>query len=399
MAPTANCPKCGLPWIGTAKCECGWRPNNVLHLVTILVTVLTIAGIAGGIYLAQHFREYFPDQVQAEKHLAKGNDEFKRTNFPQAITEFREAAYYLPKEANIRKKLAWALLNDQRPSEALAEMKVAYRHAPRNETVRKDYSFMLEHDGEFDEAAKVLEALINDGAKEHALKFHLAELYEKGGNVPRAIAAYTDYCKIKPNVNGPWLGLARLQEATGHRKDGIATLRKGLSIMPGDAALRQQLGIALGDDNQIDEAVNELTRSAAMSPALAEYNANVIASLSQRQPKECVIPLHKRGSSYSVDAIINGKRKVRLIVDSGAESVAVSPAVLKDLEVSPANGELIVLHGLGGLALSKAFMLQSIQLGLAKEHLIQAVVIPPPGNNDGLLGMSFLKRYEFAIDA
>lgn len=62
------------------------------------------------------------------------------------------------------------------------------------------------------------------------------------------------------------------------------------------------------------------------------------------------------------------------------------------------TGTPTVLAGATGIALSQRIVLKSVQVGDAREELINATILPADTGIDGLLGMTFLSRYQFSID-
>lgn len=393
------CKKCGSPWIGLDKCECGWRPDTLAYCLKMVGALFCVAGIASGVFLFMHYYDWFPDNASADSHLAKGDDEFSSNYFKEAVTEYQAGVSCSPRRVDLRKKLAIALFSDRRPGEALQQYAAVYELSPKDSKIKQEYSFMLEQNGKYAEAATVLGKSLGGKAPDDVFRYHLAELYEYAGQFQQAESLYRAYSKAKPQANGSWLSIARLQERNKKPKEAIATLREGLAYCPNDAVIRQRLGIILADINQKEEAIKELTASAEAAPGLAEYNSGLIASLTgDGKQHEYVIPLRRRGNAFMVEAVLNERRRVNLLVDSGSEILGISPAVFKQLKMSTANSSPVVMRGVGGLAVTSKVMLPSVRVGMAKQVLVPAAIMPADTNIDGLLGMSFLSRYEFSID-
>lgn len=395
-----ECAKCGLPWIGTDKCSCGWTPNPWLIWVKLLVVVLIIGLIAGGIFLGSKYREFFPDPEAAKIHVAKGDDELDRGNFNDSIREFQEALALDPKQPITHRKLAWAMYNDKRHAEGLQEMQRSYDLNPKDKQTQKDLAYFLEQNGDDDKAAKIWEAYAASYPNEKMTIYHLGEMYEKLDNYPKAEEYYKKYLKINPRVNGPWISMSRLKSKQNKDDECIYWLREGLKVLPHDSVMHQRLGIELADQNKKDEAIKELTYAAQLEPAQAEYNSGIISKVNGFGPQEqYMIPLTKVGHSFAVDAVINEKKHVRLIVDSGAEVVAITPSIARSLGLKPGEGIPMVMQGVNSIDVTQGYALSSIRIGQAKELFVNATVIPSDGGIDGLLGMSFLGRYDFSLDA
>jgi clan AA aspartic protease (TIGR02281 family) len=346
------------------------------------------------------YHEIFPDEKTAKQHLAVADDELNRANFAEALREYETAAMNSPKDAEIRRKYAWAMFNDRRPREALEQLKLAYDLAPKSQQIQKDYSFMLEQNNEQGEAAKVLQKVVQANPKDMLTKFHLGQLYEHAGEHAKAAAIYTEFTKINPRVNGPWLGLATVQQQNGKKKEAIATLRAAITHLPGDGILRQRLGLLLADTNQKDEAIKELTRSAELEAGLAEYNSGMIASLnSGGKLEQYTVPLTPVGKSLAVEVVLNERKRVKLIVDSGVESVSLSPTLARDMNISLTSGAPVLMQTASGLSVGRKVILHSVRVGMANELMVPADIVPEGSGVQGILGMSFLRRYDFNIDA
>jgi len=114
------------------------------------------------------------------------------------------------------------------------------------------------------------------------------------------------------------------------------------------------------------------------------------------------IPLQPRGKVMLVSALINGSVPARFILDTGASAVLLSQELAAKLGVRKkesdsffsviANGEKV-----------KAYrtVLDSVDVSGMKAEQVPAAVLEKslPGYDDGLLGMSFLSRFIFQVDA
>lgn len=100
-----------------------------------------------------------------------------------------------------------------------------------------------------------------------------------------------------------------------------------------------------------------------------------------------------RQGHFVVDGSING-RPVRMLVDTGASSVAISGAQAKKLGIDYAKGEPAVVSTAGGLMKSFAISLNSLKVGSLVLHQVEAVVIEGNSPPLVLLGMSALSRLQ-----
>ncbi|MFA5137706.1 MAG: TIGR02281 family clan AA aspartic protease [Elusimicrobiota bacterium] len=107
------------------------------------------------------------------------------------------------------------------------------------------------------------------------------------------------------------------------------------------------------------------------------------------------------GPHVVVTALLNGKVKADLIVDTGASVVVISESVAKRLALAPGDvfGKAEAVMADGRKIEAEAVRLKSMEVGGRRAAGVDAAILPQaePGI-DGLLGMSFLKRYAFRID-
>lgn len=111
------------------------------------------------------------------------------------------------------------------------------------------------------------------------------------------------------------------------------------------------------------------------------------------------VALAGSGNQFVVEALIDGAYPVRLLVDTGAAITAIDEAVLRRAGYS-ANSELQYFATANGLVQAPVMSLGELRLGEASiENLaVGALSLNMPGDVVGLLGMNFLRHYEFRID-
>jgi len=111
-------------------------------------------------------------------------------------------------------------------------------------------------------------------------------------------------------------------------------------------------------------------------------------------------------SRIIVDAILNGK-KTRLLVDTGATLVSISPKTARMLGISVKNKKTVSAELADGrLGQIVPITLKTVQVGNATAENVEAgIIITASGGHtqrsgaDGLLGMSFLNNFHMTIDA
>lgn len=120
-----------------------------------------------------------------------------------------------------------------------------------------------------------------------------------------------------------------------------------------------------------------------------------------RPAQAIAIPLGRAGSSFVVEAAINGGAIVRLLVDTGATLTVIRPEALRSAGVGQRKyiGET-TLETAGGRVNASLYSLDSLTLGpeVVRNVRIGSIRIPGLADIDGLLGMNVLNQFRFAID-
>jgi len=115
-----------------------------------------------------------------------------------------------------------------------------------------------------------------------------------------------------------------------------------------------------------------------------------------------VIPFEDRGSHMVVEAQINDRGTVTLLLDTGASLVTLSKLAAERLQL-PTTGKNLMNVQLadGSTVQAEPVILRSVQVGEARVEHVPAAVLPEPPHRDfeGLLGMSFLREFVLHYDA
>jgi clan AA aspartic protease (TIGR02281 family) len=115
------------------------------------------------------------------------------------------------------------------------------------------------------------------------------------------------------------------------------------------------------------------------------------------------LELARRAGHVVVPVILNKKVAASLLVDTGASIIVLSKAVGEKLNIKPDTGAPIVkLRVLDGREVDARYVgLQSVIVDRMEEENVEAAVLMDDSASivfDGLLGMSFLSRFNFKFD-
>jgi clan AA aspartic protease (TIGR02281 family) len=118
-------------------------------------------------------------------------------------------------------------------------------------------------------------------------------------------------------------------------------------------------------------------------------------------PTKASIPFEKHGSVVIVQATLNGKAAVKLVLDTGASFTMISSATAKQLDIDASQAERTMpFQTANGMIQAPLISLDSISVaGLELKNLTAAVhdAMPDPGVA-GLLGLNFLTNFRMDID-
>jgi clan AA aspartic protease (TIGR02281 family) len=205
--------------------------------------------------------------------------------------------------------------------------------------------------------------------------------HDRSGSPKKAIDDYITANELFGNKDkmpsAGYFGLARSYEKLGQFCDAITSIETWVSLNP---------------------ARNDTTQTRAM---IAEYTAKGRCELATSSGEE-VFPVARQGSVVKLPVTINGVRG-NLILDTGATFVSLKSAFAQKAKLQVDQDSTVRLHTANGVSDGKRGRAATIQLRslLAKDV---PVVVQNDGQGtygegiDGLLGMSFLSRFNLTID-
>ncbi len=99
-----------------------------------------------------------------------------------------------------------------------------------------------------------------------------------------------------------------------------------------------------------------------------------------------------RNGHYLADATVNGIT-VRVVIDTGATTVALSADTASRLGIAPTPGAYrLPISTANGAVAAAPVVIDHIRVGQIDVYNVQAVVMPPGALSINLLGMSFLNK-------
>ncbi len=192
------------------------------------------------------------------------------------------------------------------------------------------------------------------------------------------LALYQHLTQLEPDY-APWfIGLAASQLAL----DDKEAARRSLLLISEDADVGAQAQSML---SEITIALVEMHNT--------EPQASITGVVG--------ISLHRSGNHFIVDARSADGRSMRLLIDTGASLTILSPDVLEQRGIGYQNtGRYGVFNTANGQVRAPIYKLDSLSVGDWQVNQLDVGVLDLSGgsNIDGLLGMNFLRHFQFFID-
>ena len=198
-------------------------------------------------------------------------------------------------------------------------------------------------------------------------------VYEQREDLQKALADYKQTLAIRPDINSIPFNVADVYER----------LKR-----PCDAALAIEQYAYWHPRSRADQGL-QLRLQRLYREGRCEEAARGTAELHFAPASRAIL----------ASAVVNGKRG-RFVIDTGASLVTLSREFAAQAAVAAPSGPPIRVGTANGAALARLTRLDSLALqGASADGVEAAVVDGLPGEVDGLLGLSFLARFDFHLDA
>ena len=257
-----------------------------------------------------------------------------------------------------------------------------------------------------DVEARILLAEVYLGEKD----FHAAidQLYEVRGYAYRPVMLQRISSRIRSIVAERVLSLKRNND-----KNALLALHQHLTQLEPDHAPwfigLAAAQLALDDQEAARRSLRLVSQDAdvgAQAQAMLSELTIVLAEVHDTEPQvsaaEVVgIPLHRSGNHFIVDARQARGQNIRLLIDTGASLTMFTPDVLEQHGIRYQNtGRTRVFNTANGPVRAPVYILDSLSVGDWQVNQLEIGVLDLSGssNIDGLLGMNFLKHFQFFID-
>ncbi len=203
-------------------------------------------------------------------------------------------------------------------------------------------------------------------------RFMRGKTYEEKGDIVQALPDYEQAMALLPEGIQPPFHLANIYQRLDRPCDAVAPLEQFAFYHPDNAesAKRQLAGL---------------------------YRNPQCASL--QGTGSAKIRIRKGGTIIQSNALINNSLQGKFIIDTGASTVVLSRSFANQLNIRYKNWPVRLMQTANGIALGYHGYIDQIDIQGIKAKRIEAVVSENLGNVDGLLGLSFLGRFDIHINA
>ena len=187
--------------------------------------------------------------------------------------------------------------------------------------------------------------------------------------------------------------------------------RRAMAESPRDPLFHYHRGAALTQLGRWTEAVQEYETVLRLGadPALTEAARTGLASVRPltrpspiRRPDrdEASIPLFRAHGGWAADVLLNDERRAKFLIDTGASISVLSPELAKLLRIEPdAGAPTLKLHTLAGTISAPLATIPSVTVGGFEATAVKAVIFNVGPGLDGILGNTFLDRYQVTVDS
>jgi aspartyl protease family protein len=198
-------------------------------------------------------------------------------------------------------------------------------------------------------------------------------IYEEMQDWPKATADFRQALTLRPSLTDIPFNLADIYERTGKPCDGIFPLEQVLHYHPdvsNRAQIRQRIA-GLYESGKCGDYAGKGKAVVQWVPASNEILAFVT---------------------------LNGRHSARFLIDTGASYVAITPDLAGRLGLSAREPEVLV-DTANGPTTGQPVILDSVALQGASAGRVNALIMKRlPAELDGLLGMSYLARFDLKVD-
>ncbi|WP_395836387.1 aspartyl protease family protein [Cystobacter fuscus] len=228
---------------------------------------------------------------------------------------------------------------------------------------------------EFDAAAEDATRLIESEPDDKDYWFWRGQAREIQGDRHSAIRDYQQAIALEPRLQGVPLNLVNLLEQAGQPCEALVALDTYMSVYP-----------ELRAEPRLQVRLEKLGGNSKCAGFLGTGKA--------------ILPRRASDTAILAPVVVNGKQKGSFILDTGATYVTLTRAFADTLGLDPSQGSRVNVVTGGGMRTVRMGRVESLEVnGVRATNVEVAILDDLPNHVDGLLGLSFLNRFEVKVDA
>ncbi len=314
--------------------------------------------------------------LAAKKHL-------NAALYEDAARDYATAIQQTPTDADAYYGRVRALLEAHHSADAFQTADLALKKVPDTAPAEAAAGFADIRRGEINSAEKHFRAAQKVDPQCAAAMSGMAEIYSMVSQFAKARDLYRAAYHAAPDDSDAMLSWANTLDGAEH----IAALEKVLSILDPTTENAQSLRAHIAHD----KAVGDRKLSRLMSP-YGSARVKLIRFMDG--------PNHSRG--LGVQVRLNDKSNVKLLLDTGASGIAISPKAAERANLRILSAETTRARGIGDLApqSSLTYLADEVRAGsvIFADYPIHAFQSAKSPDFDGLIGPDVFSRFIVGID-
>jgi clan AA aspartic protease (TIGR02281 family) len=294
------------------------------------------------------------------------------------------------------------------------QAKLSESDAAKHKKMIVDHAQSLSGSGQSGDAQALLNLYLNHEYRDISALLLLAEIYRANDDGMEAIEAlfqarsyaYTPE-SIEQTDKAIRSAVKNYDTQLSARKEYIAQLNlyKRLTELEPEYSLNfiglAETYLVLGNVVDARKALALTEHDSSVLEQVSDINRRIEADMAADRQYAAEVSLQALGNQYLVDAVLNNARNAVLLLDTGASLSIISTELLRALGIPHrSTGKTAWFSTAGGRIEAPVITLESLALeGVVVENIEVGVIGEFDSSPfDGLLGMNFLRHFEFFID-
>ncbi|MEP7366142.1 MAG: aspartyl protease family protein [Acidobacteriota bacterium] len=313
--------------------------------------------------------------AEARAHENAGRDK-------QAVEAYRRAATLQPDSGDAWEGLVRSLIADRRAEEAYQALEEAKGKAPDSAALKVAEAHVLYRQGKLTASEKLYLEVISSGVAHPEAWLGLARMHSIVSRAASAESIAERAYRLMPGSPRARMFYAdQLDDPAAH----LAELEKALALLDPATEMARRVRAHVEADRQMGSRNSRVLES-------AYRNYDVKLELLHAGPT--------RVRGFAFDVILNGKKKVRLLLDTGASGISLRRNVAEKAGLTGLESTGRELRGIGdGKPISTyLYLAESVSIGELRFRDYVVHVSEKVADLDGLIGADVFEQFLVTFD-